>query len=521
MKQTLTLVAGLFLLFFAAAPSSGQAFEDLTTSTLATASGTGITSGGVGTLETGGGVIDITVPAGATIEQVVVYWGGRARNGNQPEGQDDDILVDGNDVTGTLVGTAGVAGVGNKAFTFGADITALGVVSDGANSITIAGFEDPNPGTGDFRADGASIVVIYSVDGDEEMQFFIRDGADLAYVGFPGASMVTNLQTFTFEAADYDREATLINIAGDTNIARGDRLTVTVDGVVVIDQLNYFQAGAGLQWSNREETITIPAGATEVTVQVFSEKLDPEGPNTSAESITWIFVNLAVPQIVEDEPGCTYTRGFWLNHPEDWPVDMLTLGDEVFTQEQLLEILSTPARGDKSLILAQQLIASKLNVANGADDSEIAGTIADADQWLIDNGGVGSGQRNWNGGEELKNMLDAYNNGEIGPGHCDDTAQDGGSSNATTQTGVVTEITAYPNPVSDFAMIKFTLAERTQINVAVYDVMGRQVAVLAEQVFEAGTHRLPFDASNLATGVYLYRVELPTGVETGRMSVVR
>jgi hypothetical protein len=104
----------------------------------------------------------------------------------------------------------------------------------------------------------------------------------------------------------------------------------------------------------------------------------------------------------------TGTIGYWKNHPGDWPV-YTVMG---FSQNEALSILKTPSRGDKSLTMAKQLIATYLNIADGNDSSCIDDTVAVADAWLADHGGVGSGQRSWDGdGDLFKDDLDAYNNG--------------------------------------------------------------------------------------------------------------
>jgi hypothetical protein len=79
---------------------------------------------------------------------------------------------------------------------------------------------------------------------------------------------------------------------------------------------------------------------------------------------------------------CPLTQGYWKTHPAAWPVTSLTLGTVVYNQSQLLSILNTPAKGDASIILAYQLIAAKLNIANGSDPTPIAATIATADGLL-------------------------------------------------------------------------------------------------------------------------------------------
>ena len=62
----------------------------------------------------------------------------------------------------------------------------------------------------------------------------------------------------------------------------------------------------------------------------------------------------------------------------------LQLGNTTYTQDQLLEILREPVRGNGILILAKQEIAAKLNIANGADGSCIQQTLADADALIGD-----------------------------------------------------------------------------------------------------------------------------------------
>ncbi len=118
--------------------------------------------------------------------------------------------------------------------------------------------------------------------------------------------------------------------------------------------------------------------------------------------------------------NCTYTQGFWKNHPEVWPVDHITIGGVTYAKGEALKILETPPRGDATYILAHQLIGAKLNILNGADPSDVAATIADADNWLIEHP-LGSDPSNPGRaqGIALAGALDDYNNGLIGPGHCD------------------------------------------------------------------------------------------------------
>jgi hypothetical protein len=83
---------------------------------------------------------------------------------------------------------------------------------------------------------------------------------------------------------------------------------------------------------------------------------------------------------VQPGPPCPRQPAYWKNHPEAWPVKTLMLGSQTYTQTELLNILAMPSRGDASLVLAYQLIAAKLNIANGANDpAPVPSTIRHAD----------------------------------------------------------------------------------------------------------------------------------------------
>jgi hypothetical protein len=120
--------------------------------------------------------------------------------------------------------------------------------------------------------------------------------------------------------------------------------------------------------------------------------------------------------------SCTYTQGYWRNHPTAWPVTSLIIGTVTYQAAELMAILDTPAQGNGLVILAHQLIAAKLNIANGADPSAVQQTITDADAIIatlvippIGNGYLPPDQTT-----NLTETLTEYNEGTIGPGHCND-----------------------------------------------------------------------------------------------------
>ncbi len=78
----------------------------------------------------------------------------------------------------------------------------------------------------------------------------------------------------------------------------------------------------------------------------------------------------------------------------------------------------------------------------------------------------------------------------------------------------------FPNPLHAQATIRYEVAEAAEVRLAVYDVLGRTVAVLAEGRVEAGVHTASFDARGLSAGTYVYRLEAGGTVQTGRLTVV-
>jgi len=149
---------------------------------------------------------------------------------------------------------------------------------------------------------------------------------------------------------------------------------------------------------------------------------------------TWDCGLYMIPQ-----DGCTLTIGFWKNHAGLGPQpDLVTallpiwLGNDggaasihVTTAIMAVDILSQDVYGDPSngiTKLYAQLLGAKLNIANGASPSSVNNTITNADNYLADH--------DWTEWDSLSDSdqrmilrwhdkLDDYNNGIVGPGHCD------------------------------------------------------------------------------------------------------
>jgi len=67
----------------------------------------------------------------------------------------------------------------------------------------------------------------------------------------------------------------------------------------------------------------------------------------------------------------------------------------------------------------------------------------------------------------------------------------------------------YPNPFNASTSISFTLPERTRVSIRVYDILGREVASLADRHFDSGRHVLMFRANGLSSGTYYCKLSSP------------
>jgi len=79
----------------------------------------------------------------------------------------------------------------------------------------------------------------------------------------------------------------------------------------------------------------------------------------------------------------------------------------------------------------------------------------------------------------------------------------------------------YPNPFNPSTTIKYELPTSTVVRLSVFDMLGREVSVLVNERKDAGVHEVRFDGSNLASGVYLYRLEAGGFVQSLKLTLLR
>ncbi|SMO83935.1 T9SS type A sorting domain-containing protein [Gracilimonas mengyeensis] len=79
----------------------------------------------------------------------------------------------------------------------------------------------------------------------------------------------------------------------------------------------------------------------------------------------------------------------------------------------------------------------------------------------------------------------------------------------------------YPNPFNPTTKITFDLPEATQVELHVYDMLGRRVATIMNDRMTAGTHSLNFDATRLASGMYVYQIKAGSFASTRKMMLIK
>jgi hypothetical protein len=166
------------------------------------------------------------------------------------------------------------------------------------------------------------------------------------------------------------------------------------------------------------------------------QSVDNLASSTTNDTGTTATDSWSIPVTVECQRGCSLTPGYWKTHSENGkaPYDdtWLLVGPAGSNTAFLwgltyYEALSTPVAGNAWWILSRAYVAAYMNGLNGADTTAITAALAEAYALLAANDpslGKAKGSTRIRM-TELAAILDAYNNGLIGPGHC---SEDGSST---------------------------------------------------------------------------------------------
>jgi len=79
----------------------------------------------------------------------------------------------------------------------------------------------------------------------------------------------------------------------------------------------------------------------------------------------------------------------------------------------------------------------------------------------------------------------------------------------------------YPNPFNPATVINYSLPRSNMVSIRVYDVIGNEIANLVNEEKPAGRYSVNFNASNLSSGVYFYRMQAGSFVETKKLILLK
>jgi hypothetical protein len=346
--------------------------------------GSGIALSGVTPCSCGEATIGVEVPENVTVTQVLLYWYAALQDNTNPNNM---ITINGEVITGTRIG--GPTAFWDQVYftAFRSDITAYGWVTSGQTSLTA----DLPFTVEETVEEGVGITVIYS-DGVTNERIWLRDGLDLAFYQFANPLDRTTPQIFTFEPVEQAREAHLymwlgsVESADATVATRPYRVEIDV-GTVHTEKIMTACLLCGTLWEPVIITETIPANASELRVQFFSqEQLDPLGA-----SLEWIGASL---MMVEPQPDLTMSRDssfewrYTVNNPGPLDLEKVTLHAAKGVELRCAPATTTLAVGQSMVCTAQSDSWGKCASMAWVYAEPVGGGIPVV-QWLAPEGCIG------------------------------------------------------------------------------------------------------------------------------------
>ena len=79
----------------------------------------------------------------------------------------------------------------------------------------------------------------------------------------------------------------------------------------------------------------------------------------------------------------------------------------------------------------------------------------------------------------------------------------------------------YPNPFNPSTTIQFALPKRSEVTLKIFDLLGREVATLVDEDLQPGEYKVIFEAGDLPSGVYFYRINAEGFVQTKELTLLK
>jgi hypothetical protein len=79
----------------------------------------------------------------------------------------------------------------------------------------------------------------------------------------------------------------------------------------------------------------------------------------------------------------------------------------------------------------------------------------------------------------------------------------------------------YPNPFNPSTTIEFDLPKTDEVSLKIFNILGEEVSILVSERLSAGSYSYEWDAGNIASGIYLYKLEAERYVEIRKMVLMK
>lgn len=299
-------------------------------------------------------------------------------------------------------------------------------------------------------------------------------------------------------------------------------------------------------FNSENSLLLVEYSLTDVPGTVENIYIDIWSPVTSDPEISSdgdsFFVGGVVADVEKVFTGCTLTQGYWKNHsdcktngkgPErDATWDLIEGEDKngnpstgestIFfkSAQDYCEVFDTNAgKGGKYYNLAHQYMAAELNLLSDADPASIADAFNEATDFF-----EMYSPEDVDGDKELEEdcvrlgkILDDYNNGLIGPGHCDDNDED---SYTFTKMKQDKKVAIYPNPANQAGKIEFNAKQSGLTTIELYNINGQKAGLLYKGRSKKNEDVvIEFDASQYKSGLYFAIIKNGSDVYREKISI--